>query len=139
MLASAKPVTRLVAPGPSVARQTPALPVRRPELDRAADHRIHDVQIFFTGNSEDIFDAFVFEAFNKQIASFHRGSSGVIDFDNVNYDERNDADEKSEHQYRRGDRQKARHECIDDIAQERQFHVKSPVLFLYLSICILIN
>ena len=30
MLASAMPVTRLVAPGPRVARQTPALPVSRP-------------------------------------------------------------------------------------------------------------
>ena len=30
MLASATPVIRLVAPGPSVDRQTPALPVSRP-------------------------------------------------------------------------------------------------------------
>ena len=29
-VASAMPVARLVAPGPSVARQTPGLPVRRP-------------------------------------------------------------------------------------------------------------
>ncbi len=30
MFASASPVTKLVAPGPRVARQTPAFPVRRP-------------------------------------------------------------------------------------------------------------
>ena len=35
MLASATPVTRLVAPGPRVPRQTPALPVSRPQASAA--------------------------------------------------------------------------------------------------------
>ena len=59
--------------------------------------------------------------------------------DNINYNERKDADETTEHRYHLGDRQKTGDECIDSIAQERQFHVKSPVMFWYLAICILIN
>ena len=32
---------------------------RRDELDRAVEQRVHDVDVLFAGNAEDVFDAFV--------------------------------------------------------------------------------
>ena len=75
-------MVRLSAPGPSVVRQTPApgQPAvgRRHEscrllmsgddkLDLRAAQRIQDIEIFFAGNAEDIFDALAFERADQQI------------------------------------------------------------------------
>ena len=87
MLASATPVTRLVAPGPSVARAhagaagEPAVNVghesgrlfvpRRDEADGTAQQRVHDVQILFAGDAEDDLDALVLKAADQQFGGFH--------------------------------------------------------------------
>ncbi len=87
MLASATPVMRLVAPGPSVAMHTPAragqpavdvgherralLVPRRDELDRAVEQRVHHVDVLLAGNAEDVLDAFVLEALDQQLGRGH--------------------------------------------------------------------
>jgi hypothetical protein len=40
---------------------------RGDELDRAVEQRIHDVDVLFAWNAEDIFDSFVLEASYKQL------------------------------------------------------------------------
>ena len=40
--------------------------------------RNHEIGVFLAGHAEDIFDAFFFEAFYKQVGSFHRDPSFVI-------------------------------------------------------------
>ena len=94
MLASATPVMRLVAPGPSVDMHTPARPVRRPytsamnaapcswcvvtNLIGTVQQRIHHVDVLFAGNAEDVLDTFVLEALDEQFSGFHSGSSRVF-------------------------------------------------------------
>ena len=88
MLASATPVTRLVAPGPSVARQTPARPGQPAvdvgheggglfvaggdEADRAVEQDIENVDVLFAGKPEDGLHALVFQTTHEQFGSLHR-------------------------------------------------------------------
>jgi hypothetical protein len=41
------------------------------KLDSAVEQRIHDVNVLLARNAEDIFDAFVLEAFYKRFRCFH--------------------------------------------------------------------
>ena len=61
----------------------PLLVPGRDELDRAVEQRIHDVDVLFAGNAEDVFDALVLEASYEQLRCFHgpsqaRVSIGVV-------------------------------------------------------------
>jgi hypothetical protein len=38
---------------------------RGDESDRTFHQRVHDVDILFAGNAEDVFDAFVFKTLNE--------------------------------------------------------------------------
>ena len=94
MLASATPVMRFVAPGTQrghaharaagqaavdVGHEGRALlVVRGDELDRAVEQRIHDVDVLFAGDAEDVLDTFVLQALDEQFSGFHSGSSRVF-------------------------------------------------------------
>ena len=44
----------------------------RDEFDLAVEQGVHHVDVLFTGNSEDVLDAFVFEAFDEELGCGHR-------------------------------------------------------------------
>ncbi len=85
--AYAAAVTRLVAPGPSVDRHTPVRPgqtsIRRgheagrlfvageDQPDFRAAQRFEEIEIFFAGNAEHVFDTFGFQRLDEQIRCFH--------------------------------------------------------------------
>ena len=84
--ANAAPVVRLVAPGPSVVRHTPGLPVRRPyvaamnaagcscrvttsSMLRLAQ-RLEHVEVLLAGHREDALDTFCCKAATNSSAPF---------------------------------------------------------------------
>jgi hypothetical protein len=43
------------------------------ELDRGIQQRIHDIEVFLTWNTKNVFHAFIFQTSYKQLSGFHLG------------------------------------------------------------------
>ena len=49
----------------------PLLVMGRHELDRAVEQRVHDIDVLFAGNAEDVLDTFVLQALDEKLSCSH--------------------------------------------------------------------